>query len=454
MKTNNIAIRAESVSKLYRIGAADSEHEHMLSAMVDFIKSPLKNFRKYRSLYDFSDVDLSNPESNAIPANVIWALRDVSFDIQQGEVVGIIGMNGAGKSTLLKVLSRITPPTRGRITINGRVNSLLEVGTGFHQELTGRENVYMNGIILGMRKKEVDRKFDEIVEFSGVEKFLDTPVKRYSSGMRVRLAFAVAAHLEPEILIVDEVLAVGDAAFQKKCMNKMQDVGEQGRTVLIVSHNMQAITRMCERVILLDKGRKLLDGPAHEVVSAHLKGGRDSTAHRQWQGLEAPGGEIARLRAVRVRTEDGHVTEAVDIRKSVGIEIEYEVLRPGYVFMPSFALINEEGVNVCVAIDQDPDWRMRRRNPGCYTSTGWIPGNLLSEGLLSVNVTLWLLDPIKKIEVHHKDVVGFQVIDSVEGNSARGDWVGNLPGVIRPMLKWTTRVEGAGQEGQSVAGKR
>ena len=194
----------------------------------------------------------------------------MSFNIRSGEVVGIIGVNGAGKSTLLKVISRITPPTAGKITIRGRVSSLLEVGTGFHPELTGRENVYLNGTILGMRKVEVDRKFDEIVDFSGIDKFLDTPVKRYSTGMRVRLAFAVAAHLEPEILIVDEVLAVGDAEFQKKCLNKMEDVGKEGRTVLFVSHNMAAVTRLCQRGILLSDGKIIDDGDAHSIVSSYL----------------------------------------------------------------------------------------------------------------------------------------------------------------------------------------
>ncbi len=438
MKSDEIAIAVNDVSKLYRIGRKEHASDSLAGVFIDLLKSPVKNFRKYRSLYNFSDVDIENPDKENEDSDIIWALKNVSFDVKRGEVVGIIGMNGAGKSTMLKLLSRITPPTKGSITIHGRVSSLLEVGTGFHQELTGRENVYMNGTVLGMRKHEVDSKFDQIVDFSGVEKFLDTPVKRYSSGMRVRLAFSVAAHLEPEILIVDEVLAVGDAAFQKKCMDKMQDVGEKGHTVLFVSHNMRAVTRMCERVILLNNGRKFLDGSAHEVVSAYLKGDRQTTANRSWPTGEAPGSDVARLCAVRVRTEDGENTDAIDIRKAVGIEIEYEVLKPGYVFMPSFALINEEGLNVCVAIDQDPGWRGKPRSPGRYVSTGWIPGNLLSEGLFSVNTTLWTLEPTRHMEYHQMDVVAFQVIDSLEGDSARGDWIGDLPGIIRPKLTWTT----------------
>ena len=236
------AITVDNLSKVYRIGLEGATNDSFGRAMIDFVRRPFSNYKKYRSLYRFSDEELSNSYAGE---DILWALNDVSFNVDQGEVVGIVGVNGAGKSTLLKVLSNITPPTMGTIKIRGRVSSLLEVGTGFHPELTGRENVYLNSTILGMRKKEVDDKFDEIVDFSGVEKFLDTPVKRYSMGMRVRLAFAVAAHLEPEILIIDEVLAVGDAEFQKKCLSKMEDVGKEGRTVLFVSHNMAAVTRLC-----------------------------------------------------------------------------------------------------------------------------------------------------------------------------------------------------------------
>ncbi|HSD97206.1 MAG TPA: ABC transporter ATP-binding protein, partial [Sulfuricaulis sp.] len=234
MSGKDTAIKLEGVSKLYRIGVRDKIQDSLGATIADILKSPISNYRKYRSLYKFDDIDLESKgnSSSSASADIIWALKNVSFSVAHGEVLGIIGKNGAGKSTLLKILSKITPPTGGQATIRGRVASLLEVGTGFHQELTGRENVYLNGTILGMRKNEVDRKFDEIIEFSGVERFLDTPVKRYSSGMRVRLAFAVAAQLEPEILIIDEVLAVGDAAFQKKCLNKMESVSSQGRTVL------------------------------------------------------------------------------------------------------------------------------------------------------------------------------------------------------------------------------
>jgi len=441
MLENNLAIKVNNIGKRYRIGLKEEAQDSLGASMIELLKAPFNNYRKYRSLYKFDDVD-DNRGVNAenTSSDIIWALKDVSFEVKKGEVLGIIGPNGAGKSTLLKILSRITPPTSGSVSIRGKVSSLLEVGTGFHPELSGRDNIYLNGTILGMRKKEVDKRFADIVEFSGVEKFLDTPVKRYSSGMRVRLAFAVAAHLEPDILIIDEVLAVGDAAFQKKCLNKMQDVGKEGRTVLFVSHSMSAITRMCERVIMVNNGQILLDGPAHEVVSSYLGGGRENTAYREWQDLDdAPGGEIVRLRAVRVRNDEGAISDAIDIRRPVGIEIEYDVLMSGSTILPTFALWNEEGVNVCVAVDVDPAWRKKLRPPGRYISTGWVPGNFLSEGMLNVNITIWAYEPIRNKELFIGDVVTFQVIDKLEGDSARGDFVGDLASTTRPLLKWTTQ---------------
>lgn len=438
MSEKDLALNVENVSKLYRLGVKEASHENLGSALIDFVKSPLKNFQKYRSLYNFSDVDIADKTSSE---DILWALSDVSFEVKRGEVLGIIGINGAGKSTLLKILSRITPPTTGSIKIHGRVSSLLEVGTGFHPELTGRENVYLNGTILGMRKKEIERKFEEIVEFSGVEKFLDTPVKRYSSGMRVRLAFAVAAHLEPEILIVDEVLAVGDAAFQQKCLNKMQDVGEQGRTVLFVSHSMPAVTRMCSRVIMLNAGRLMQDGSPDQVVGDYLRGVQGSSAIREWEGDKCPAGEVARLHRVRVHNEAGDSINAVDIRKPLGIDMEFEVLEGGHVLTPNFGIFNDQGIKVFGTVDQDPEWRKRPRPPGRYVSTVWVPGNLLAEGMFIVNLAMWALEPSRIRQFHVRDVVAFQVIDSMDGDSARGDWPGELRGVVRPKLEWQTRYE-------------
>jgi lipopolysaccharide transport system ATP-binding protein len=353
--------------------------------------------------------------------------------------LGIIGRNGAGKSTLLKILSRITPPTTGRIVIKGKVSSLLEVGTGFHPELTGRENVFLNGAILGMRKKEIKKKFDQIVDFSGVEKFLDTPVKRYSSGMRVRLAFSVAAHLEPDILIIDEVLAVGDGPFQKKCKGKMEEVGKQGRTVIYVSHIMPSVMQTCTRVILLNEGRIAADGSPHDVVGQYLKGDSISMAECQWpDSATAPQGKVARLCSLRICTEDGRVADRYDIRHPVCISIEYEVLEPGHVLMPTFSLIGEEGNLACVAIDQDKSWRGRPRPIGRYVSTGIIPGNFLGEGLMTVNTAMWTVKPQREMQYVAKEGVAFRVFDSMEGDSAKGDYKGGIDGSIRPAFKWVT----------------
>lgn len=431
----DFALSVEGVSKIYRIGLQEQTHDSIGREFVEFVKSPIKNYRKYRSLYRFSDDVLSGSYTGE---DILWALRDVSFQVQQGDVVGIIGVNGAGKSTLLKVISRITPPTKGQITIRGRVSSLLEVGTGFHPELTGRENVYLNGTILGMRKHEVERKFDEIIDFSGVEKFLDTPVKRYSIGMRVRLGFAVAAHLEPEILIIDEVLAVGDAEFQKKCLNKMEDVGNEGRTVLFVSHNMAAITRLCRRGILLSAGGVIADGETHAIVSKYLTSGLGTTAAREWPDrADAPGDDTVRLRAIRVIDQQGEVSEGIDIRNPVGLEMEYEVLKEGEVLMPYFRLSNEEGIIVFSTIDQDLRWHTETRAPGRYVSTAWIPGNLLSEGMFYVLAAVRTKHR-KYRPIQIQDAVAFNVTDTMDGGSARGEWVGRLSGAVRPKLDWTT----------------
>ncbi len=270
MQADNYAIRVQGLSKLYRIGTLDDMSDTFGGAVLGFLKQPVSNYRKYRSLYNFDDVISDGTVSSKNDSGILWALRDVSFDVKRGDAIGIIGRNGAGKSTLLKVLSRITHPTHGNIEVKGRISSLLEVGTGFHPELTGRENVYLNGTILGMKKIEVDSKFDEIVEFAGVERFINTPVKRYSSGMMVRLAFAVAAHLDPEILIVDEVLAVGDAAFQEKCIGKMQDATMGGRTVLFVSHNMAAVSNLCSKAIYLEEGQIVKTGECGSVIEYYL----------------------------------------------------------------------------------------------------------------------------------------------------------------------------------------
>ncbi|MBI5665332.1 MAG: ABC transporter ATP-binding protein [Nitrospirae bacterium] len=451
MSNISLSIKAENLGKCYRIGVKENMHDSLAKSIFNFVKSPVKNYQKHRSLYNFDDV-IQGAEGNT--SDVVWALRDVSFEIKQGEVVGIIGINGAGKSTLLKVLSRITNPTKGYAEIRGKISSLLEVGTGFHPELTGRENIYLNGTILGMRSKEIDRKFDEIVDFSGVEKFIDTPVKRYSSGMKVRLAFAVAAHLEPEILLIDEVLAVGDVRFQKKCLNKMEDVSQHGRTVLFVSHNMQAVTRLCPRTILLGNGTLLADGPSHKIVNLYMDSEKGLKDEREWPDLsEAPGDDVVRLCAVRVRLENGRLTDAVDIRKPVSIEMEYEVLQPKQVLMVYYHVVNEEGLEIFTAIDNDPTWRKRERPVGRYVSTVWIPGNFLSEGILYIGPGIYSLDPYMK-HFSFNDAVSFQIIDSLDGDTARADFVGNMNGVIRPMLKWETHYGPRGSHNEEAMATR
>jgi lipopolysaccharide transport system ATP-binding protein len=443
MSANKVAIKVDNVSKVYRLGTKEETEDSLMKSVGRMIKSPIRNYRKYHSLYDFSDLDFDNPNTSE-DSNILWALNNVSFEVSKGEVVGIIGRNGAGKSTLLKILSRITPPARGRVEIHGRTSSLLEVGTGFHNELTGRENVYLNATILGMRKKEVDRKFEEIVEFSGVEKFLDTPVKRYSSGMRVRLAFAVAAHLEPEILIIDEVLAVGDAAFQEKCLTKMQDVGTDGRTVFFVSHNMQAVTRLCQRVITLENGQIVADGATHQIVAQYMHEGTSSVSERIWNNIDkAPGTDIVRLRGVRIVDRGCRTTSSVDIRTDVGFEMSFQVLQDGYVLLPHFRLKNDEGVSAFVTVDVDPNWRKKKRPKGTYTATAWVPGNILAEGSFFVNAAMLTLAPQTMLQFAEQEVVSFQVIDPMEGDSARGDWANNLEGVMRPLLEWETKFSSA-----------
>jgi len=425
---SGIAVRAEKLGKKYHICGKAAGYRTLRETVAETFTAP---FRRAGSF-------LSGERHKACRSKEIWALRDVSFEIREGEIVGIIGRNGAGKSTLLKVLSRITAPTVGYGEIRGRIGSLLEVGTGFHPELTGRENIYLNGAILGMRRVEINRKFDEIVAFAEVDTFIDTPVKYYSSGMYLRLAFAVAAHLEPEILLVDEVLAVGDARFQKRCLNKMHEVGKQGRTVLFVSHNMPAITRLCERTILLDEGGVLADGPSARVVSTYLNTGHGTMAEREWSDpSKAPSGDVARLRAVRIRAEDGQIIDALDIRRPFGVEMEYEVFRAGFVLLPNFHFINEDGVEVFALIDLDPDWRRRPRPAGRYVSTVHLPGNILAEGTLFVRANVCTLDP-QIIQFDVPEAVAFQVIDSLDGDSARGDFAGTFPGVVRPLAKWTT----------------
>ena len=413
-----IAIQAQGISKRYRLGEFQAAYGTLRESLVHAGR-------------------LLTGKEHKLKTQELWALDDVSFEVEEGEVLGVIGRNGAGKSTLLKVLTRITNPTSGRVEIRGRVGSLLEVGTGFHPELTGRENIYLNGAILGMKRREIQQKLPDMVEFSGVEGFLDTPVKRYSSGMYVRLAFSVAAHLEPEILLVDEVLAVGDAEFQARCLGRMEDFGATGRTVLFVSHNMQAVAQLCDRVILMENGRIAMDGASGDVVAHYLQTSAGAGSSRVWDDPEtAPGDDLARLRSVRIVDRDGETVDYVDVRDPVGIEITFRVLREGPAVLPKLKLV-AEGRIAFNAMDVDSRWN-EPSPPGEYVATAWIPGNLLNEGLMSIDAAVC---SIRSPKLHHHvsvhEAVSFHVQDPAEGDSARGAFRGQWKGVVRPLLDWT-----------------
>ena len=424
-------VRVESLSKSYRIGGLHPGYVTFREMFAGLVSVPLRRLRRGGGA--------PKPASETI-----WALEDINFEVRPGELVGIVGRNGAGKSTLLKILSRVTKPTTGAADLYGRVGSLLEVGTGFHPDLTGSENVFLSGAILGMRRTEIARKFDEIVAFSEIEKFIDTPVKHYSSGMYVRLAFSVAAHLEPEILIMDEVLAVGDAAFQQKCLDKMHEIRQQGRTIFFVSHNMPAVTRLCRRAIFLEGGRVAADGPAQAVVGQYLSSTWNTSAERSWPGEDAPGGPVVKLRRMRVRDESGATAPAVDVRREVAIELTYEVLEAGHVLVPVFEFYNEEATHLFSTHDAGTAWRRRQRPPGLYTSTVRIPANLLAEGTLVAYASVMSHFPSTVLHARERGGVAFQIIDAAgPGDTARGDYVGPMPGAVRPLLDWETRFDAA-----------
>jgi lipopolysaccharide transport system ATP-binding protein len=412
------AIRVENIGKQYRLGQLLTTYRTLRDTISERIKIGKRK------------VDLGT----AVP-NSIWALRNVSFEVHQGQVLGVIGRNGAGKSTLLKILSRVTEPTEGSAEIHGRVGSLLEVGTGFHPELSGRENIFLNGAILGMHKGEIESKFDEIVSFAEVEQFIDTPVKRYSSGMYLRLAFAVAAHLEPEILIVDEVLAVGDAEFQRKCLGKMSDVAKQGRTVMFVSHNMSAILRLTEEVLVIDHGTLLLRAPTQEAVDYYLSRGLTQEGQRQWQADEIPA-QSAPFKPVSVRLLDkkGHVIDTTRSTEDFYIEFEYDLIKGIKGLRVGIYLITSRGEFVFTSFDTDEPEAFDahdQRSAGRYISRVKIPGNLLNSGrfVVGVNASSYRI----KTYFHDEQVLAF----NVDASGAPGThWPEPRLGPVRPALKW------------------
>lgn len=423
---NDIAIRVENLSKRYQLGADGSGIHRFSELLYGLGRHAWQLPRRWLS-------HAQQATANAAAAEH-WALRDVSFEVKEGEVVGIIGRNGAGKSTLLKILSRITEPTSGRFGVKGRVASLLEVGTGFHPELTGRENIYLSGTLLGMTRAEIKRHFDEIVAFAEIDQFLDTPVKRYSSGMYVRLGFAIAAHLQPEILIVDEVLAVGDAQFQKKCLGKMGDVAKSGRTVLFVSHNMVAVRVLCQQVMILEQGRLTASGPARTTVDNYLLQSAGKLLERTWDSPdEAPGSLAVRVKRVAVLSEDSNAGE-LTISKPFRLEFDYWILQDGLTFNPSVVLQTADGTPVLNTGPLGTDATLCRPLPrSLYRSICRIPGGLLNDELYRIQ--LYLIRDRSACEARLDDMLTFELVD----DAVRTDWYGKWIGVVRPELLWNTQ---------------
>jgi len=409
-------IHVEHIGKRYRIGTRDTSTS-LRDAIVERARAPFRALR----------------DGNGKSSESIWALKDISFDVFAGEVVGIIGRNGAGKSTLLKILSSITKPTKGKINLIGRVGSLLEVGTGFHSELTGRENIFLNGAILGMTKREIEKKFDEIVAFAETEQFLDTPLKHYSSGMAVRLAFAVAAHLEPEIMIIDEVLAVGDLGFQKKCLGKMGEVARAGRTILFVSHDLSAVNSLCERTILLHDGEIIRTGPSNEVSAYYLDSTNKLYSSITWAPVpEGNSDEVKLLSAMLVQR--GVTTTAIDCRLPFSITFEYENLKavPNSRFF--LMLRNARGEVVLTTSDYDSlTGEAINRRSGKFVSKINVPADLLKAGSYFVTIAADIKN--QRIVFAENDVLQFEVFESGDDTLAERH---KRPGLIAPVLEWET----------------
>jgi lipopolysaccharide transport system ATP-binding protein len=427
--TSDLAIRVQGLGKQYRLGAAPERYRTLRDSLVqaasNIAHAPANLLRRN-----------GQARQLASPAReTIWALQDISFEVRKGQVIGIIGRNGAGKSTLLKILSRVTEPTTGEAEIHGRVGSLLEVGTGFHPELTGRENTFLNGAILGMKRSEIERKFDEIVAFAEVAKFIDTPVKFYSSGMYLRLAFAVAAHLEPEILVVDEVLAVGDAEFQRKCLGKMSDVAQQGRTVLFVSHNMSAILRLTDEALVLEKGQLALRAPTAQAVDYYMSSGYSQMGERPWSADEVPLDSAPfRPLALRARDHHGRVVDTVRSTEPLTVEFEYVLDAPINGLRLGLYLMTGRGEHVWTSFDTDsPEQyeQFRTRPAGHYTNRCIIPPDMLNEGryVIGVNASTFRI----KRYFMDEQALSFHV----DASGAPGtQWAETRLGLVRPRLSW------------------
>ena len=424
---SDIAIRVEGLSKRYRIGGRQEPYRTLRDTLAAVAAAPLRYARSA----------LRRPGGESLDGDSsFWALHDVSFEIPRGEVVGIIGRNGAGKSTLLKILSRITEPTSGYADIYGRVGSLLEVGTGFHPELTGRENIYLNGAILGMKRTEIERKFDEIVAFAEIERFIDTPVKHYSSGMYLRLAFAVAAHLEPEILLVDEVLAVGDAAFQKKCLGKIGEVAQEGRTVLFVSHDLTNISVLCRTAILLAAGQVSKAGASASVIDFYLNQNTRSSSTAAWEPANAPGDETARIISVSASRRDLSQPDAFKLSETLLLTVEYAVLRDNVRINPVFVVKNQLGTSIFSTSNfEDVNWGSREYSCGRYRAECLVPAHLFNEGRYFVHTMV--VQETRLVNASVENAISFSVYDD---GTTRGDYVGDWVGIVRPRCTWSTEV--------------
>jgi len=424
---NDIAIRIENLGKLYRIGSAKERNKTFREVITDMVAAPWRFMKKALR---------QHPVTKQEDCDYIWALKNVSFEVKRGEVVGIIGRNGAGKSTLLKILARITEPTKGRVVLRGRVGSLLEVGTGFHSELTGEENIYLSGTILGMTSREISNKFEEIVSFAEMGKFINTPVKYYSSGMYMRLAFAVAAHLEPEILLIDEVLAVGDADFQKKCLGKIDDVANGGRTVLFVSHNMAAVQSLCKKAFQLESGSVVQSGDSKSVVSGYLSSSGRITSAMMWSDKTAPGNEEVILKSISAYEDDGNYSGVYQSQKNIHVEMNFTVIRSHPALSVGFDLVGTHGETVLGSYQTDmaPEkWPKVKQGENVWRCV--IPGGLLNAGhfnlcpRISMHNMYWIvhLDAVAQFEV----ILGHGVSPFWSSLDSR-----NRPGVIAPILTW------------------
>ncbi|ARV05495.1 hypothetical protein BTO04_01755 [Polaribacter sp. SA4-10] len=422
-----VILKVENLSKQYRLGTVGTGTiSHDFNRFLARIRGKEDPYLK---------IGESNDRGAKGESEYVWALKDINFEVKRGEVLGIIGKNGAGKSTLLKILSKVTGPTTGSIKSKGRIASLLEVGTGFHPEMTGKENIFLNGAILGMSKKEISSKLDEIVEFSGCARYIDTPVKRYSSGMKVRLAFAVAAHLEPDILIVDEVLAVGDAEFQKKAIGKMQDISSSdGRTVLFVSHNMAAVKSLCSRGVILENGETKFEGVIDEVINEYLKN-HNQFANQKWDVVDGPKTDFLKLREAKVLNIDNKISLNHMITNDIQIEFSYQILKENELFVCGFNLFNGHNIHILSSHDKNSKTRKEPLKKGIYKKTIVIPGNFLAEGSYTCSFAIMRYNPFH-VEFHKMEILSFNVIDEINDNSARGNYSGGFPGLVRPLLKW------------------